>query len=222
MLQQCWLTLQATDFPQQTNGWTVWHEKCLLNAGRHTPPPPPGLNVMVAFLSVASATETHKNCRMCLWPQLLFFGAQQERMTHSFLHGICNDVWLLACCMDHHWNSLGWEGQLFYTVHSSSWGCQKLQKLSRGGRVTMSQDMPCLGVGSEMCLFSLFSLFSTCSPSSFCWHYLGGEYYHVYENIPVAALQPLHARKILHLQASGCKPPFHNEPRPWYSQRLPS
>jgi len=85
----------------------------------------------VAFLSVASATETHKNCRMCLWPQLLFFGAQQERMTHSFLHGICNDVWLLACCMDHHWNSLGWEGQLFYTVHSPSWGCRKLQKLSR-------------------------------------------------------------------------------------------
>jgi len=116
MLQQCWLTLQATDFPQQTNGWTVWHEKCLLNAGRHTPPPPPGLNVMVAFLSVASATETHKNCRMCLWPQLLFFGAQQQRMTHSFLHGVCNDVWLLACCKDHHWNSLGWEGHLFFTL----------------------------------------------------------------------------------------------------------
>ena len=134
MLQQCWLTLQATDFPQQTNGWTVWHEKCLLNAGRHTPPPPPGLNVMVAFLSVASATKTHKNCRMCLWPQLLSFVLWcTTRKDDSFLSAWCLQSCVIACMLQGSSLEFSWLGRpfIFYTAHSSSWGCHKLQKLSR-------------------------------------------------------------------------------------------
>ena len=124
-----WHCKPLTSHSRPMDGVTVWHDKCVLNAGRCTPPP--GLNIVVAFLSVSPATEAHKNCRMCMWPPLLFFGAQQERMNNSFLHGVCSDVRLLACCMDNHWSSLVWEGQLFYTVHSSSWGCHQLHKLSR-------------------------------------------------------------------------------------------